>query len=105
MKDQPAPSDRDFISEAAPMLPHDGAFPGGSVVPPILQTSLFTFDTYADLADTFAGRRRQPIYSRVDNPTVMEFEARVAALEGAEAARGFSSGMAAISSTILALVG
>ena len=75
------------------------------MVPPIYQTSLFTFANYADMADTFAGKRRQPIYSRGDNPTVMEFEARVAALEGAEAARGFSSGMAAISATLLAFVG
>ena len=74
-------------------------------MPPIYQTSLFTFDSYAEMADTFAGRRKQPIYSRGDNPTVMEFEARIAALEGAEAARGFSSGMAAISSTVLAFVG
>ena len=49
--------------------------------------------------------RNQPIYSRGNNPTVMEFEAKVAALEGAEAARGFSSGMAAISATVLAFVG
>ena len=75
------------------------------MVPPIYQTSLFTFASYAEMADTFAGRRQQPIYSRGDNPTVMEFEARVAALEGAEAARGFSSGMAAISATVLAFVG
>jgi cystathionine beta-lyase/cystathionine gamma-synthase len=33
----------------------------------------------------------------------MEFESKIAALEGADAARGFSSGMAAISSTVLAL--
>ena len=97
--------ERDFIAEAATLLAHDEPFPGGAVVPPIYQTSLFTFDNYADMADTFAGRRKQPIYSRGDNPTVMEFESKIAALEGAEAARGFSSGMAAISSTVLAFVG
>ena len=95
----------DFIAEAATFLAHDAPFPGGPVVPPIYQTSLFTFANYAEMADTFAGRRRQPIYSRGDNPTVMEFETRLAALEGAEAARGFSSGMAAISATVLAFVG
>ena len=94
-----------IVAEAATLLAHDDPFPGGAVVPPIYQTSLFTFASYAEMADTFAGRRRQPIYSRGDNPTVMEFEARVAALEGAEAARGFSSGMAAISATVLAFVG
>ena len=95
----------DYLAEAATLLAHDEPFPGGAVVPPIYQTSLFTFANYAEMADTFAGKRKQPIYSRGDNPTVMEFEARVAALEGAEAARGFSSGMAAISATVLAFVG
>lgn len=42
--------------------------------------------------------------SRGDNPTVMEFERLVAALEGAEAGRAFSSGMGAISATVLAFV-
>lgn len=105
MNEHPSGFDRNYIDEAATLLAHDDPFPGGAVVPPIYQTSLFTFANYAEMADTFAGRRRQPIYSRGDNPTVMEFEARVAALEGAEAARGFSSGMAAISATVLAFVG
>ncbi|WP_217579042.1 PLP-dependent transferase, partial [Mesorhizobium sp. GbtcB19] len=78
---------------------------GGAVVPPIYQTSLLTFANYADMADTSAGRRKQPIYSRGDNPTVREFEARVAALEGAEAGRGFPSGMAGISATLPAFAG
>ncbi|MDH4986898.1 PLP-dependent transferase [Aminobacter anthyllidis] len=97
--------ERDFIAEAATLLAHDEPFPGGAVVPPIYQTSLFTFDSYEDMADVFAGRSTKPIYSRGNNPTVMEFESKIAALEGAEAARGFSSGMAAISSTVLAFVG
>ncbi|RUZ69325.1 hypothetical protein EN947_31000, partial [Mesorhizobium sp. M7A.F.Ca.US.003.02.2.1] len=105
MNEHPSGFDYDYLTEAATLLAHDEPFPGGAVVPPIYQTSLFTFANYAEMADTFAGKRRQPIYSRGDNPTVMEFEARVAALEGAEAARGFSSGMAAISATVLAFVG
>ena len=47
------------------------------------------------------GGVRRPIYSRGDNPTVAAFEAKLAALEGAEAARGFASGMAAISAAVL----
>jgi len=105
MNDRSGNLDRDFLAEAATLLAQDGRFPDGAVVPPIYQTSLFTFANYAEMADTFAGRSKQPIYSRGDNPTVMEFEAKVAALEGAEAARGFSSGMAAISATVLAFVG
>lgn len=97
--------ERDYLAEAATLLAHDERFPDGAVVPPIYQTSLFTFANYQEMADTFAGRSKQPIYSRGNNPTVMEFEAKLAALEGAEAARGFSSGMAAISATVLAFVG
>lgn len=87
----------------ATMLAHDPAFPDGSVVPPIYQTSLFTFGSYAEMEDTFAGRVRRPIYSRGDNPTVMAFEERLAAIEGAEAARGFASGMGAITAAILSI--
>lgn len=72
--------------------------------PPIFQTSLFTYDSYEAMEDVFAGRTRNYIYSRGDNPTVREFELLVARLEGAEDGRAFSSGTAAITSTILSLV-
>ena len=73
------------------IVAHDEAFPGNPVVPPIVQTSLFTFASYQELEDTMAGRVRRPIYSRGDNPTVQAFEQKLAALEGAEAARGFAA--------------
>jgi cystathionine beta-lyase/cystathionine gamma-synthase len=87
----------------ATIVAHDDAFPFGAVVPPIFQSSLFTFADYDELAARFRGEGRHPIYSRVDNPTAGEFERKLAALEGAEAARGFASGMAAISTVILGL--
>jgi cystathionine beta-lyase/cystathionine gamma-synthase len=83
------------------IVAHDDDFPAGAVVPPIFQTSLFTFGSYGELEDAMAGRSRRPIYSRGDNPTVAVFEAKLAALEGAEAARAFASGMAAISAAVL----
>lgn len=89
---------------ASTIVAHDGDFPFGAVVPPIYQTSLFTYANYAELAGSFSGELRRPIYSRGDNPTVMEFEAKIAALEGAEAARGLASGMAAISAAVLSNV-
>jgi cystathionine beta-lyase/cystathionine gamma-synthase len=93
------------LRRAATLLTHDDDLPENPVVPPIYQTSLFTFRDYAEMEDAFAGRARRPLYSRGDNPTVIEFERRVAALEGAEAARAFSSGMAAISALALAFAG
>lgn len=86
-----------ILTEDAPHL-HD------PVVGPIYQTSLFTFKNYAEMQSTFAGEAKSYIYSRVGNPTVHDFERRIAALEQAEAARAFSSGMAAISSTVLSIV-
>jgi len=94
-----------ILERAATLLAHDEDLPFDPVVPPIYQTSLFTFRSYAEMADAFAGKVSRPIYSRGDNPTVMEFERRIAALEGADAARAFSSGMGAISATLLAFLG
>jgi cystathionine beta-lyase/cystathionine gamma-synthase len=90
-----------MVSRSETIVAHDEEFPAGAVVPPIWQTSLFTFGSYEELEDTFAGRKRRPIYSRGDNPTVEIFETKLAALEGAEAARAFASGMAAISAAVL----
>lgn len=76
----------------------------GSVTPPIYQSSLFAFENYQDFEDRMAGATDKALYSRVQNPTVASFEALLAAAEGAEAAIGFSSGMAAISATLMSLV-
>lgn len=76
----------------------------GAATPPIVQTSLFTFDSYQSFEDRMAGRSDSAIYTRVENPTVAAFEGLMAAAEEGEAAVGFASGMAAISSTLLAFV-
>jgi cystathionine beta-lyase len=75
--------------------------PHSPVVPPIYQTSLFTFASYAEMELTVRGEQQRAVYSRGNNPTVAAFEQKVAALEGAEAARATASGMAAISMTVL----
>lgn len=75
-----------------------------SLVPPIIQNASFAYD---DL-DTWqaVALKQQPgdIYSRNSNPTARMFEQKVAALEGAEAATSFATGMAAISTTLFALL-
>ena len=76
----------------------------GAVVPPIVQTSLFTFDSYQAFEDRMADRSSQALYTRVQNPTVAAFEGLMAKAEEGEAAVGFASGMAAISSTLLAFL-
>jgi cystathionine beta-lyase/cystathionine gamma-synthase len=95
---------RAAIEAASLILTDDAPHLHDPVVGPIYQTSLFTFKDYAEMQKTFAGEGQGYIYSRVGNPTVHDFERRIAELEGAEAARAFSSGMAAISSTVLSIV-
>ena len=75
-----------------------------AVVPPIVQTSLFTFPTMADMVETYAGRKSRLVYSRVGNPTVWAFEEKLALLEMTDDAIGFASGMAAISGTMMAFL-
>ncbi len=74
----------------------------GSLATPIHQTSTFVFDNVQQGANRFAGEEAGFIYSRLGNPTVMELEQRMAALENTEAAAAFASGMGAVSATLLA---
>lgn len=91
----------DPFDRAARIVAEDGPQPWDAVVPPIVQTSLFTFGSHAAMRATFHGETRRPVYSRTANPTVQAFEAKVAALEGAEAAVAFASGMGAIAAAVL----
>ncbi len=78
--------------------------PTGSITPPIIQSSLFAFDSMQDFEDRMAGLNSRTMYTRVQNPTVAAFEEMMAKAEGAEAGVGFASGMAAISSALMAFV-
>ena len=66
-------------------------------------TSSFVFNSAAQAAARFAGEEEGNVYSRFTNPTVSTFEARLAALEGAEACVATASGMSAILSLVMAL--
>lgn len=92
--------DLDLATLLASVLPDAN----GAVAPPIVQTSLFSFESYQAFEDRMAGRTNTPIYTRVQNPTVAAFEGLMAKAEEGESAVGFASGMAAISSTLLAFL-
>jgi O-succinylhomoserine sulfhydrylase len=64
-------------------------------------TSGFVYDSAAQAEATFAGTEVHYQYSRFGNPTVSMLEARLAALEGAEACRATATGMAAVHSAML----
>jgi O-succinylhomoserine sulfhydrylase len=65
-------------------------------------TSSFVFGSAAQAAARFSGEEEGNVYSRFTNPTVSMFQARLAALEGAEACVATASGMSAILSLCMA---
>ena len=86
----------------------------GSVKPPVFLTSTFAFKNAEDGADFFevaTGKKPAPqssvgglIYSRINHPNLEIVEDRIALLENGDSCAVFSSGMAAISTTFLALL-
>ena len=69
---------------------------------PLFLTSSFTYASAEDMAAAFADDSLEVnIYSRFSNPTVDEFIAKIAALEGAEDGIATGTGMAAIFSTFM----
>jgi len=67
-------------------------------------TSSFVFDSAAQAAARFSGEEAGFVYGRFSNPTVSMFQERLAALEDGEACIATASGMAAILSTVMALM-
>lgn len=85
------------------ILLHQGELdlPFNAVSPPIVNTSIFCFPTYDDFRDALADETTHYLYSRGNNPTVKLCEEKLAALEGAQKAKLVTSGMSAITLSIL----
>lgn len=93
---------------------YDPALSEGAVKPPIFQTSTFVFASAEDGKRFFevAYGLRSPetgevpglIYSRLNNPDLEILEDRLALWDGAEACATFASGMAAVTTSLLAYV-
>ena len=75
-----------------------------SLMTPIIQTSTFTFKNSKHIEDYTKKGKEHFEYGRYGNPTAKIAEKRLANLEGAEDCVVFSSGMSAITTTILTLV-
>ncbi len=75
-----------------------------SITTPIIQTSTFTFRDSKHIEDFTRKGKEHFEYGRYGNPTAQIAERRLADLEGAEDCVVFSSGMSAITTTILTLV-
>ena len=71
---------------------------------PIFATSSFVFDDAEQMRAIFAGEEQGNVYSRFSNPSLEEFQDKIALLEGADACRATASGMSAIFSTFASLL-
>jgi cystathionine beta-lyase/cystathionine gamma-synthase len=76
---------------------------GASLAPALWASSVWESSGLTDAHARATGSRVDEFYSRYSNPTVRAFEEAVAALEGAEDALAFGSGMGALTSVIMAL--
>jgi len=80
----------------------DGAGEGWrATAPPVHHSVSYSYPRMADLDAVFDGREQGYTYGRYANPTVVALEKAVAALEGAEAAVAYASGMAAVHGALL----
>ena len=76
---------------------------GRPVIPPVHLTATYKFENSDELIDVVQSHRGY-IYSRWDNPSVVTVEETLAKLEGYDKALGFGSGMAAITTALMAHV-
>ncbi len=90
----------------ATQLVHGGTMrsPFGETSEAIYLTQGFVYDNAEAAEARFNGDDPGYVYSRYANPTVTMFEDRIKGLEGAEAARGTASGMAAVNLALMAAV-
>jgi cystathionine beta-lyase/cystathionine gamma-synthase len=89
----------DLVSGANEALRH-----ADSLTTPIYETTTFLFDSAEEVRQYNEGRSQKFLYSRYANPTIIDVERKIAALEGAEQAVVLSSGQAATATAMLALL-
>lgn len=94
-------TDPDSFATLAVRAGQAPAEPVGPHATPIYQTSTFLLGSVERGSRLFDGQEDGDLYSRIGNPTVRAAEEKLAALEGAEAAIAFGSGMGAIAAFFL----
>ena len=115
MKRKHSATGKDFNPETLALgYGYDPKLSQGAVKPPVFLTSTFEFPSAAEgrrffelaygLRDAEPGEGPGLIYSRLNNPNMQIFEERMAAWDRTEKGAVFASGMAAISTSVLALV-
>jgi cystathionine beta-lyase/cystathionine gamma-synthase len=96
-------AERDSTQPATRAITAGRAASGSSLAPALWATTTWESDGLVDANRRATGTRVGEFYSRYANPTVRSFEEALAALECAEDALAFASGMGAVSSVVLAL--
>jgi O-acetylhomoserine (thiol)-lyase len=76
----------------------------GALHKPIHTSVTYGYDDVQDLVDIFQNKKKGYAYSRQGNPTVSALENKVTQMENGMATIAFSTGMAAISASVLALM-
>ena len=98
MQKNPGPSTRSVhLNRSIDPITH-------AMIPPIVQNASFAYEDVETWTAVALKEKPGDIYSRNSNPTTRQFEEKVAALEGAEAATSFATGMAAITTSLFALL-
>ncbi|MBX6328513.1 MAG: O-succinylhomoserine sulfhydrylase [Pseudolabrys sp.] len=100
----PAPSVETYRPETR--LVHAGALRSafGEISEALFLTQAYLYESAEECEARFSGKIPGYVYSRYSNPTMSMFEQRMAALEGAEAARATATGMAAVTTALMGLV-
>jgi cystathionine gamma-synthase len=78
---------------------------GNAVTTPIFQTATYAFRNSHELIEYMEGHIEREEYGRYGNPTQRVVQGKLAALDGGEAALLFSTGMCAITTTLLTMLG
>ena len=81
-----------------------GQYQDGATLPPVVQSNAYRYESFEKLERVFSHKSMGYAYSRIGNPTVTAFERRINELEGGIGAVATSSGMAAISQTLLTIL-
>lgn len=84
-------------------IPFPKKDPHNALAMPVYESVAFEFASAEDIAANFRGELPAHTYSRTSNPTVEYFETKVKTLTGAHQVLAVTSGMAAISATLLAI--
>lgn len=90
------------MSEQHDARPAVAPRPPAPLTPPIYETTTFLFDNAAEVVAYNEGTSDRYLYTRYGNPTVVAVEQEIAALDGAEGALLFASGMAASATVMMA---